>query len=139
LLIDIQEHHLHRQLKALDLGIWEKRLGVLLRVVTGFVGIVVAAGLVLMLWDAAHADGFAIDSFSVPPDLASRGLTGDVIATQVLDKIAVMQNDTRSMRPAQSYSNNIGNNIKEPLNKLAFECSMGLSGDFEGMDGQLSD
>jgi hypothetical protein len=50
-----------------------------------------------------------------------------------------MQNDTRSMRPAQSYSNNIGNNIKEPLNKLAFECSMGLSGDFEGMDGQLSD
>jgi hypothetical protein len=29
--------------------------------------------------------------------------------------------------------------FREPLNKLAFECSMGLSGDFEGMDGQLSD
>ena len=31
-LIDDQRHHLHRQFTALDLNIWEKRLGVLLRI-----------------------------------------------------------------------------------------------------------
>ena len=107
-----QRHHLHRQFTALDLSIWEKRLGVLLRIATGFVGLAVAAGLALMIWDAAHADGLIIESFSVPPDLASRGLTGQVVATQVLDKLTAMQNDSRSLRSAQSYANNWGDDIQ---------------------------
>jgi len=37
--IAAQQHHLHRQFKALNLNIWEKRLGVLLRIATGFVGL----------------------------------------------------------------------------------------------------
>jgi len=43
--IATQQHHLHRQFTELDLNIWEKRLGVLLRIATGFVGVIVAAGL----------------------------------------------------------------------------------------------
>lgn len=35
-LIDLQKHHLQRQFTALDLGIWEKRQGVLLRIATAF-------------------------------------------------------------------------------------------------------
>jgi hypothetical protein len=33
----------------------------------------------------------------------------------------------------------VGHDTREPLNKLAFEYSVGLSGDFEGMNGQPSD
>ena len=48
----------------------------------------------------------------VPPDLAEHGLTGQVIASQIIDKLAKMQKATASARPADSYSNNWGNDIK---------------------------
>ena len=41
-------------------------MGVLLRVATAVVGIAVAAGLGLMVWDAAHSKGLMIEPFSVP-------------------------------------------------------------------------
>ena len=115
-LIDDQRHHLNEQfkhqLKQLRLKVWEAQLGVLLRVATGFVGLAVAAGLALMIWDAAHADGLVIEAFSVPPDMANRGLSGQVVAAQMLDKLIAMQNGTGSVRPAQSYANNWGDDLK---------------------------
>jgi len=54
-LIADQRHHLHEQLRQFHLGIWEKRQGVLLRVGTACVGIAVAVGLGLMVWDAKHS------------------------------------------------------------------------------------
>src|SRR6185437_7766083 len=63
----------------------------------------------------AHADhGLAIEAFSVPPDLAQRGLTGQVVASEVLDRLAGLQADTDavSQRPASTYSNDWGKDIK---------------------------
>jgi hypothetical protein len=37
LFIADQRHHLRRQFTALDLSIWQQRMGVLLRIATGFV------------------------------------------------------------------------------------------------------
>ena len=110
-LIDIQKHHLHEQLKQLHLGIWEKRLGVVLRLATAVVGIAVASGFALMVWDAAHSRGLIIEPFSVPPDLAQRGLTGEVVAGQMIDKLTAMTK-SESSRAAQSYANNWGSDIK---------------------------
>jgi len=64
------------------------------------------------VWSAAHDDGLVIEAFSVPPDMAARGLTGQVVASQLLDKLAAMQNATNSARPAQSYASNWGGDIK---------------------------
>ena len=64
------------------------------------------------VWSAAHDDGLVIEAFSVPPDMAARGLTGQVVASQLLDKLAAMQNATDSARPAHSYASNWGNDIK---------------------------
>jgi tetratricopeptide (TPR) repeat protein len=61
---------------------------------------------------AADDNGVVIESFSVPPDLAAKGLTGDVIATKVLDRLSAMQAQTNSRRAASSYANNWGENIK---------------------------
>ena len=52
-LIDAQKHHLHEQFKHLHLSVWEKQVGVFLRVATAIVGVAVAAGFALMVWDAA--------------------------------------------------------------------------------------
>ena len=111
-LIDDQRHHLREQFKQLRLNIWQQRMGVLLRIATGFVGLAVAAGLTLMIWDAAHANGLIIESFSVPPDLAAKGLTGEVVATQMLDKLTDMQSNTKSNRAPRTYANNWSDDIK---------------------------
>jgi hypothetical protein len=99
LLADIQIHHLQEQFKSLRLTIWEKRTGVLLRAATAVVGIVAAGFVGLMLWDAANSNGLIIEPFAVPADMAAKGLTGQVVASQMLDRLAAMQAATDSARP----------------------------------------
>ena len=111
-LADIQIHHLQEQFKSLRLTIWEKRTGVLLRAATAVVGLVVAGFVGLMLWDAANSNGLIVEPFAVPADMAAKGLTGQVVASQMLDKLSAMQAATDSARPAQSYANNWGGDLK---------------------------
>ena len=109
-LIADQRHHLREQIKHLHLGFWEKWLGVLLRVATAVVGIAFATAIAFMVWDATQSNGLLIEHFSVPPDLASRGLTGEVVAAKLLDDLALMQAQTSSQRAAKSYAHNWGEN-----------------------------
>ena len=113
--LDEQRHHLAAQfapqMRQLYLGIWEKRMGVLLRSATALVGIAVATALGAMVWDADHTKGLVIEPFSVPADMAQRGLTGQVIASQMIDKLTEMATH-ESSRDVQSYANNWGDNIK---------------------------
>jgi hypothetical protein len=108
-LIADQRHHLHLQLRP---ALAEKWLGVFLRAATAAVGIAFATAVTVMVWDAAHANGLLIEPFTVPPDLAARGLTGQVVASQLLDKLTAMQNATQSYRAPQSYTNNWGDDLK---------------------------
>ena len=114
--LDRQSHHLDAQfkpqMKQLHLGVWEKRLGVMLRLATVVVGLAVAGALAWLVWDATHAQGLVIEAFSVPPDLAARGLTGQVVATRFLDQFQAMQAATVSDRPADSYQNDWGSELK---------------------------
>ncbi|HEY1877652.1 MAG TPA: hypothetical protein VGG66_09280, partial [Rhizomicrobium sp.] len=103
-----QRHHLHEQLKQVHLDIWEKRLGVMLRGATMVMGLAAAAILAFMVWDAAHSNGLLIEPFSVPPDLARSGMTGEVVAAKLLDRLSQMQAQTNSARAAQSYANDWG-------------------------------
>ena len=110
-LIDDQRHHLHEQFKHLHLSVWEKQLGVLLRLATAIVGFAVATAFGAMVWDAAHSKGLVIEPFNVPSDMAARGLTGEVVAGQMIDKLTTMTK-SESSRAAQSYANNWGSDIK---------------------------
>jgi tetratricopeptide (TPR) repeat protein len=76
------------------------------------VGALIVIGIGVALWSAAHEDGVVIEAFSVPPDMAAKGITGQAIAAQLQDRLAAMQSDTNSARPAASYSNNWGDDIK---------------------------
>ena len=44
----------------------------------------------------------------MPPDLAAKGMTGQVVAAKVLDELVALQAQTSSGRPAKSYSNSWG-------------------------------
>lgn len=72
----------------------------------------VVAGLAAACWSAAHDNGLVIEGFSVPPDFAQRGLTGQVVASQLLDKLTRMQDETNSVRAADTYRSNWGDDIK---------------------------
>src|SRR3954468_21428051 len=107
-LVDIQKHHL---LKQFALSLWEKRLSVFLRLATAVIGVAVASGAGMMVWDTAHSKGLIIEPFSVPSSMNERGLSGEVIASQMIDRLTRMTK-SESSRAVQSYANNWGDNIK---------------------------
>jgi len=78
----------------------------------GLLALAVVAGLGLMVWNAAHADGFVIESFAVPPDLAARGLSGEVVASKLLDEIRIAQTLFNTVVQDQAVSRNSSDDIK---------------------------
>jgi tetratricopeptide (TPR) repeat protein len=115
-LIDLQTEHLHEQRELmtsrLRLGRWKDRVTLALQALTVLVGIAIAGAVAVMAWRAHEDHGVAIAAFSVPPDLAQRGMTGQVVASELLDGLAALQAKTVTARPASSYANDWGGEIK---------------------------
>jgi hypothetical protein len=76
------------------------------------IGLLIVAGIGAAIWNAAHDNGLVIEVFSVPPDLAAKGLSGEVIAGKVLARLSQFQAETVSARTSESYANNWGDDIK---------------------------
>jgi tetratricopeptide (TPR) repeat protein len=115
-LLDLQIIELKHELK---LRHWSLRFGNLSAIMKATFEVAVALILVALvaliataIWSAAHDNSLVIEAFSVPPDMASRGLTGQAVATQLQDRLAAMQTATTSSRAPNSYVNNWGNDIK---------------------------
>jgi hypothetical protein len=116
-LIDLQTEHLHEQrtlvLSRLRWGRFSDRMKALLQVMTALLGLAVVALVAGMAWQAHKAHGLVIEAFSVPPELAQTGLTGQVAASRFLDKLEALQVATaNSDRPAESYESNWGSDFK---------------------------
>src|SRR5689334_16425964 len=82
----------HEQLIEADIRhrrwqIASERVGFGLKLLTGAAGLAGALVLTVMAWQASRADGLVLKPFSVPPELAQRGVTGEVIAAQLLDRL----------------------------------------------------
>ena len=76
------------------------------------IALLIAAAIASAVWNAARDNGLVVESFSVPPELADKGLTGQVVAARILDRLSALQAQTVSHRAASSYANNWGNDIK---------------------------
>jgi tetratricopeptide (TPR) repeat protein len=126
-LIDLQTEHLHEQrelvLSRLRWGRFGDRMKALLQVMTACVGLVLAVGLAWMAWSASQERGLVIEPFSVPPDLAARGLTGQAIASRMLDRLGEMQNATGSARAPSTYANNWNDEIKVEIPETGVSVS----------------
>jgi len=78
----------------------------------------VAAGAFVLLvvlslaWEAHQAHGLVLEAFSVPPDVAQRGLTGRVVASKLLDRLSELESLTDSARAPRTYANNWNGDIK---------------------------
>ena len=81
-------------------------------VALAFVMLAIAGLIAFAVWNAAHDDGLVIESFDVPQDMAAKGLGGQVIASQLQDRIAFIQSHADTIRAASTFRNDWGDDIK---------------------------
>ncbi|CAN0001958.1 unnamed protein product, partial [Phaeothamnion confervicola] len=92
---------LEKQERLIGWQIAKERAGFGLRILAGLAGLAAAAALGLMVWNASRADGLVVEAFLVPPDLAAQGITGEVVARAVLDRVAELDRNTNSLFATQ--------------------------------------
>ncbi len=83
-----------------------------LEAIVGLILFLVFAAVASAVYQAGRADGLVIESFSAPPDLVQKGLSGQVLASKLLDRLNAMQSGTSSSRAASSFSHDWGDDIK---------------------------
>jgi len=104
-LIDAQETLARADLQHRGWQIIGERVGALIKALTALVGILILLGVASFLWSASRASGMVVDAFSVPPAMDRQGLTGAVVAGQLLDKVSAIEASTESARAPSSYEN----------------------------------
>ncbi|HEY3778051.1 MAG TPA: hypothetical protein VGL35_08325 [Rhizomicrobium sp.] len=115
-LAELQIEELEQDLKLRHWSLRFRNVSAVMKVAfemaIAFIFLAIAAGIAVALWTAARDDSLVIESFSVPPDLAARGLTGQAVAAAIEDKLSQLQQETESARPADTYAHSWGNDIK---------------------------
>lgn len=100
-LIRLQKEHLHEQralqTSRLRWGRFSDRLRALLQVMTVVVGLGVIALIAAMAWSAHEDHSLVVEAFSAPPSFAQRGMTGDVVAADVMQRIDAISRKVNSL------------------------------------------
>jgi len=94
------------KLRKVGEGVRAALWAILALVALGLLAVIIA-----VVVRAAKSDALVVQSFEVPPSLRAQGLTGKVVATQILDRLAEMQKQTQSIRAASTYANNWENDL----------------------------
>ena len=110
-LIADQRASLREQMRHMRLKHFGERLKVAIQLLTILVGVAVVASLGTMAFDAARADGVVLKPFTVAPDLARRGVTGEVVASQLLDKLTDISDRSQASNGVGTFGAGWGQNI----------------------------
>jgi tetratricopeptide (TPR) repeat protein len=115
-LVKLQIRHFEEERRLAIAAAKRKRLSDRLRIglqlIVGLVALGAVLGLVAMFWDALRDRGISVEAFAVPPDLVDKGLTGQVIAKKLLDRITEIDRASYTVRAANSFANNWGQDLK---------------------------
>ena len=84
-----------------------------LEIAAGLFLLAIVCGFGVMAWNAAHDHSLIIEAFAVPPDMATRGVTGQAVAVELLDKLTAMEASTLpTAQTESSYRVDSGDAIK---------------------------
>jgi tetratricopeptide (TPR) repeat protein len=115
-LVDLQLMHFDEERRLAIAAAKRKRLGDRLRIATqlmlALVIVAAMAALIAAFYDALTDRGVKIEAFAVPPHLADQGMTGQVVAKKILDRITELQRGSGTVRATNSFANNWGHDIK---------------------------
>jgi tetratricopeptide (TPR) repeat protein len=94
-LTDLQTEHLHEQrelqLEHLKVRRWKDRLSLMIQGLAFAAGAAIVVAIALMAWTAHQDHSLVIESFATPPDLAQRGLSGEALAGDMMDKVGAIK------------------------------------------------
>jgi len=110
-LIDDQRAHLHEQMAHMRLRHSLDRLRYITQASALVIGAIIVIGIGWMAFDASRANGVVIKPFSVSPDLARRGVTGEVVASQLLDKLTDITDRSQTSAASGKFGAGWGQNI----------------------------
>ncbi len=100
-----------------------ERASLALKLLTALAGLAVASALAGVAWDASRSKSLVIDVFSTPPDLAQQGLTGQVIASRILDRMKEIQSGVDSQRAPSSFARSWDGEIKVEIPQTGVSLS----------------
>lgn len=103
---------LDEQLKHVRLQAFSERMGAGLKLLAGLAGLILASVLATMVWSASRDRSLVIQAFNTPPELQSRGLTGEVVAAKLLDRLAEIDANADSLRAPETFRNDWGDDIQ---------------------------
>jgi tetratricopeptide (TPR) repeat protein len=136
-LLETQRHHLDDE-HALRLAqlthqrhlLRGQRIGQAIRlafqVVIALVVIVIGIGIAVMLRDAFTSRSVVIDEFDAPAALAARGVTGTVLAGDILDGLTRLQDATASIASAQQIKRDLSNGWSDQVKVAVPETGISL-------------
>ncbi|HSZ51977.1 MAG TPA: hypothetical protein VK801_10440 [Caulobacteraceae bacterium] len=117
-LINLQTEHLHEQrllqLAHLQVRRWKDRLSLALQGLGVVFGLAVIVALAVLAWQAHEDHGLVVEAFSAPPSFVQRGVSGEVVAADVVDKLSTMVAiaRTRSFSSTNGVSADVAKEVK---------------------------
>ena len=120
-MLEIQMEHLHEQrglnLRHMKVRHWRESLQLAFQLWLAVVVGAIVLGLAVMLYDAFTSRSVVVNAFKAPAALAGRGLTGDVVASGVLDALQKLQQATRgstkSLKTKSAWSSDVKIEVPE--------------------------
>jgi tetratricopeptide (TPR) repeat protein len=109
---DLKVAYLHYQLHESRLRRVGHRVRIAMQVVAALVATAVGLGVVVMLYDVFTSKSVIVEPFDAPADLSARGLTGKVVATELLDDLTRLQAATQGNSVKRNLSNAWTNDIR---------------------------
>ena len=105
----LEQHHFEKERELAIGAAKRKRLSdqirIAFQILLATIVTAIGAGLLVMVHDAFVSSSVVIDPFAAPPALAARGLSGEVIAGGVLDRLTQLQASTRASSAKRNISN----------------------------------
>jgi tetratricopeptide (TPR) repeat protein len=118
-LVELQVHHFETErrlaLQAARRKRFVDRLKYTVQMLITLVAVSALVGAVWMIYGAATSRRVVVDLFSTPQALAPRGITGEMIASSLLDTLKKLQEKTRSSEAALSSAGAWAGDIKIEL------------------------
>jgi len=96
---------LRRQAQLIRRQVLSETMNVGLKAVGGVVGIMTAALILSMVWNAARSNAVVVQALDTPPALAEKGLSGTVVAGRLQDGLTLIQSQTRSAGKQRDIGN----------------------------------
>jgi tetratricopeptide (TPR) repeat protein len=103
---------LQAQIRSETLEHGAKRMAMAARFLIAFAALAIASGFIWMVLAARADHSLVIEAFATPPDLAARGLSGEVLAGNLADRLSEIDRAASSFRAPETMSTNWGDDVK---------------------------